>query len=385
MSARLAIVLTAGLTLISCRRAGEAQAAGEPVAEPRVEGDRLILGAASPQLAALRVVPAAPAAPESLHLAGRLVWDEDVTVRMFSPLAGRVVSVAADAGQRVASGDVLATLVAPDFGQAQADARRAATDLALAERTLTRQRDLLSHGVVAQKDVEAAEADLARARAEQQRAEGRRALYGGDSLSVNQEFPLRTPLSGVIVERNITPGQEVRPDQMLANDPQLVRPLFVVTDPAHMWMVIDLPEQDVSSLALGTALQIHTRAWPDRVFHGRIALIGSAVDPTTRTVKVRATVPNAGQLLKAEMLGDVDAAGLRPREIGVPADAVVFAGDAAVVFVEEAPGRYRRTVVQVSAEQHGTVPIRSGLSAGERVVSSGSLLVERLFQLARGS
>jgi membrane fusion protein, heavy metal efflux system len=386
MTPRMAVLLCAGFALvISCRRAGEAQAAGEPVVEPRVDGDRLILGAESPQRAALQVVAAEPAAAETLHLAGRLVWDEDVTVRIFSPFAGRVVSVAVDAGHRVVPNDVLATLAAPDFGQAQADAQRAATDLALAERTLARQRDLLAHGVVAQKDVDAAEADLARARAEQQRAEARRAVYGGDSTAVNGEFPLRTPLGGRVVERNLTPGQEVRPDQMLANDPALVRPLFIVTDPARMWMMIDLPEQDVANLTIGAPLQIHTRAWPDRVFHGRVALVGNEVDPATRTVKVRATVPNPDDLLKAEMLGDVDVVRGEARQIGVPASAIVFADDAHVVFVEEAPGRFRRTVVRVGPEQHGIVPVRSGLSIGERVVTSGSLLVEQLFQQARGS
>src|SRR2546427_9550270 len=74
----------------------------------------------------------------------RSVWNEDVTVRIFSPFAGRVVNVAIDAGQPVRPGDVLATIASPDFGQAQADARRAATDLALAERTLARLADLRS-------------------------------------------------------------------------------------------------------------------------------------------------------------------------------------------------------------------------------------------------
>src|SRR5205807_6675935 len=118
-------------------------------------------------------------------------------------------------------------------GQAQADARRAATDLALAERTLARQVDLLQHGVVARKEVEQAEADVARARADHQRAKVRLELYGGDTALVDQLLPLETPLGGRIVDRSITPGQEVRPDQMLANAPQLVAPLFVVTDPSR--------------------------------------------------------------------------------------------------------------------------------------------------------
>jgi membrane fusion protein, heavy metal efflux system len=210
----------------------------------RVEGQRLILPPKSSQLASLSTTPVSEAGPDSVRLPGRLAWDEDATVRVFSPFAGRVVSVQTDAGRDVHANDVLALIAAPDFGQAQADARRAATDLALAERTATRTRDLFQHGVVAQKDVDAAEADLSRARAEQQRAQARLALYGTDSTTTNQVFPLRTPLAGTVVERTITPGQEVRPDQMLANAAPLFAPLFVVTDPSRLWVVLDLPEAD---------------------------------------------------------------------------------------------------------------------------------------------
>src|SRR2546422_119484 len=175
------------------------------------------------------------------------------TLFPYTTLFRSVVKVTADAGQPVQPGDVLATIASPDFGQAQADARRAVTDLAFAQQTLARLADLLYHGVVAQKDVEAAQADVARARGEQQRAEARLALYGGDSTSVNQVFPLKTPLGGVVVERNLSPGQEVRPDQMLANAPSLFAPLFVVSDPAQLWVELDLAERDVSAVVPRTA------------------------------------------------------------------------------------------------------------------------------------
>jgi len=391
----LAVVLVAlgiGLLATGGRHPGvlvdssrTAAAAGASPAEPRVEGQRLVLDPVSPQLASLTTAPAVAAAPGTIRLGGRLVWNEDVTVRIFSPFSGRVVDVRVDAGQRVASGDVLATIAAPDFGQAQADARRAAANLALADRTLERLRDLLQHGVVAQKDVEAAEADAARARAEQQRAQARLALYGGDSTSVTQIFPLRTPIVGVVVERAINPGQEVRPDQMLANAPQLFAPLFVVTDPSRLWIQVDLPERDVPDLAAGAPLGVRTEAWPDRVFRGRVTLVGSAVDPTTRTVKVRGTVVNPGGLLKAEMLATVDAPLARTGALAVPTAAVLLDGDTHVVFVEESRGRYRRCPVQVGGEHGGLVPVLAGLQSGERVVTGGSLLLERMFQLVQGS
>src|SRR5262249_21883955 len=224
MMGAFSVVASMGVSAIGCGRS----AAGESAApEARVDGARLQLAANSPHIPALTTAPAVSDPASAISLNGRLTWDEDATVRVFSPFAGRVVRVLSDQGNRVATGDRLALIAAPDFGQAQADARRASTDLGLAERTLARQRDLLAHGVVAQKDVEGAEADMARARAEHERAIARLSSYSDETTSVDQSFALRAPLGGEIVERNITPGQEVRPDQMLANAPQLFAPLFV--------------------------------------------------------------------------------------------------------------------------------------------------------------
>jgi len=376
-----ALGLLLAVPLAGCRNGkAAAREVGDSTTIARVEGSRVILPESSPQLASLSAIAAAPAVSQPVRLNGRVVWNEDVTVRIFSPFAGRVVNVAIDAGQPVRPGDVLATIASPDFGQAQADARRAATDLALAERTLARLADLLRHGVVAQKDVEAAQADVARGRAEQQRAEARLALYGVDSTSVNQVFPLKTPLGGVVVERNLGPGQEVRPDQMLANAPSLFAPLFVVSDPTQLWVALDLPERDVSVVKPGAGLAVRASAWPDRVFRGRVVLVSSEVDPSTRTVKVRGTVANPQRLLKAEMLVTVDASGAKPQGPVVPAAAVLLQGDAHVVFVEESPGRYRRAEVRVGTERDGVVPVEAGLQPGERVVTAGSLLLEQLFQ-----
>lgn len=365
----------------ACRRAAANEADDQP--DATVEGKRITFPQNSPKLAALVSSPVGTDSVSSAPLNGHLAWNEDVTVRVFSPFGGRVVKVVTDAGQHAAPGQTLALIAAPDFGQAQADARRAATDLSIAERALTRQRDLAAHGLVAQKDVEQADADVARARAEQQRATGRLAMYGGDTATIDQVFPLKAPIGGEIVERNVSAGQEVRPDQMLANAPQLFAPLFVITDPARLWVILDVPEQDLSLLRAGTPLTIHAPAWPNRVFHGEVTLLGGALDPSTRTLKVRGAVDDNEGLLKAEMLVTVDVQRPRAASAAVPTSAVLLDGDAHVVFVEERPGHYQRREVRVGTEHAGMVPVLDGLKVGDRVVTGSALLLEQVYRSGR--
>ena len=105
-----------------------------------------------------------------------------------------------------------------------------------------------------------AEADLARAVAEKTRALARMKFYTGSSNSFAPFFPLTTPIGGVVVEKNINPGQEVRPDQMLANAPQFFSPLFVITDPARLWVLLDVSEKDLSSIRPGKPVAVQTQA-----------------------------------------------------------------------------------------------------------------------------
>src|SRR5207302_1597659 len=140
-----------------------------------------------------------------------------------------------DINQPVTRGAPLAEIQSAEFGQAQAEARKAASDFRRAQRNLDRVRDLFEHGAAPRKDFDSAEADFASAQAEKDRAEARLAIYGATAISGDHGFLLPSPLDGVLVEKNVNPGQEVRPDQMLANTPQFTAALFVVTDPSRLW------------------------------------------------------------------------------------------------------------------------------------------------------
>ncbi|MDB6033571.1 MAG: Efflux transporter, family, subunit [Verrucomicrobiales bacterium] len=364
--------------LAGCKTSETTTVTTEPP-EPQVTGEHVTIAENSPQLTALSVEQARPCENASLRLNGRLVWDDDVTVRIFTPFGGRVTKIAAEIGQMVAPGDTLATIASPDFGQAQADSRKAESDLALAEKNLNRFRELFEHGAAPQKDLQSAEADVDRARFEKERTTARLALYGVRAASIDQTCPLKSPLAGMVVEKNINPGQEVRPDQMLANAPQLFSPLFVVTDPSRLWVQVDATEEDLPKLKVGQKITVHSRAHPDQPFVGKIEVISHFVDPVSRTVKVRGVVDNPNGLLKGEMYVTVES----PEDTGgldVSQKAVYLKGDKHYLFLEDGKGQFTRREIKVGPEHDGRILILNGVAAGQKVVTEGTLLLEQLLQ-----
>jgi membrane fusion protein, heavy metal efflux system len=352
----------------ACRRLPEK---GDASPSPKIEGETIQFDRQSRELAQVRVEKASEAGAASLSLTGRLGWNENRTTRLTPPVAGRIVRLAASVGERVGRGALLAELSSPDFGQAQSDAAKAAADVSVAQRSRERIAALYERGAAARKDLDAAESDLVRARAEAQRSAARLARWGGDLASApDQLYRMRSPIPGVVVERNANPGLEVRPDSP--------NPVFVVSDPSTLWVFLDLSERDLSEVAAGDSLRVRSGAYPGRAFEGRLDVVGDALDPATRMVKARGTVENPDGSLKAEMYVSVEAASRGAREaVVVPSRAILVEGERRFCFVEEGPARFKRVPVSVGVEREGKVAV-SGLSSGARVVTEGGLLLASL-------
>jgi membrane fusion protein, heavy metal efflux system len=375
------ILSPAAWTVLLCLAACSKQAsapAGPP--EATVDGDRVTYPASAPQLTYLTVQAAEPRRFAVTHLTGRLYLSDDATVRVFTPVAGQVTSVDVDVGQTVQAGSPLAKISSPDYGQALADARSADAALTAAEKTLARTQDLLGHGAASEKDVEAAQAAYGSAVAEKDRALARLKLYHGSESGADQLYVLRSPLEGVVVEKNINPGQEVRADQMLANATNLFAPLFVVSDPSTLWVQIDASEGDLAEIQASQKIRVVSNAFPGRVFEGTVASIGPSLDPTTRTARVRGVVANPDKVLKAEMYVSVDVvrdeSKVAQAGVEIPSKAVFTIDQKSYLFVELSAGRFERRQVEIGTEKDGVVPVRTGVQPGERVVSEGGLLLE---------
>lgn len=321
-----------------------------------------------------RLITAAVVASKenTLSLPARLTWDEDHTARITSPIAGHLTDVMVQTGASVKANQALAHLSSPDLGMAQADAERAKSDLLQAEHNLTRNKDLAAAGIIAGKDLEQSQSDLNRIKAEAVRAQVRLNSLGA-GMNVDQRFTVKSPINGIVVERNTNPGMEWRPDTAS-------QPLFIVSDPGYLWCWIDAPEQSISALRKGMQVTLHSSAWPDEKFTGEIDFIEDALDPSTHTLKARAKVSNPTLKLKSEMYVTAEFSNTSQDTLDIPAKAVFLKDTLKMVFVKTGDGVFERKVIEPIAGNDEWISIAQGLHKGDQVVIDGALYLERLIE-----
>ncbi|MFS2136277.1 efflux RND transporter periplasmic adaptor subunit [Duganella sp. Dugasp56] len=368
---KLVIALLLGGTLAVSLHFVYASQDRPPPAAPAPASPELVrFEAGAPQLSALTIGTATVAPlPVSEPLNGRLAYDEDLTARISSPIAGRVTALRRELGDPVRSGAVLAVIDAPELGTAQADWAKARADEQRKRLALERARDLFQAGVLPRKDDEAADADFQQARAETQRATARLNNLRASGGAGDGSFSLRSPVAGVIAERQINPGLEVRPD--------LAAPLFVVTDLHRLWLLIDLPERNAAAVHAGQAVSLTVDAYPERRFAGVVRRVGLTLDPATRRIQVRCAIDNPDLALKPEMFAratfESDSHGATA--VPLPNTSLFMEGMYESVYVETKPNTFARRRVHVALRGHQDSYIDSGLRAGDRVVTEGAFLL----------
>lgn len=336
-------------------------------------------------------VPAAPPAVQTvtpeyqtrsgvLETSGKVQFDEDRLTRVQAPVTGRVIEVLARAGDVVEPGHRLLIIDSPDLGVAKSDYAKAAADIERADKALRLTRELYDARAIAQKEVREAENDYRKAIAERARAASRlRTLgitddhfqEGAERADATTRVVVTAPRSGIIVERSVNPGQVVAYGQ---SDTPLN--LFVIADLSSMWVLADVYEPDIPKIRLGQTVTITLPCCPNDRHEGRVTYIADSVDKDTRTVKVRAVVPNRGRALKAEMFVKVKIGTTTSTSLTLPQSAVHRENDQTFVMVERDRGDYERRPVKLGAELDGTVEILAGVTATERVVTTGSILLK---------
>jgi cobalt-zinc-cadmium efflux system membrane fusion protein len=307
-------------------------------------------------------------APVMEPVAGKIAYDETRTARISSPIPGRVVSAIPALGTAVKARDPLMELDSPDLGQAKEDYANAIADQRLAEEAWRRARMLYEGDVLPRKELQQAEDNVARARNEVQRTRMHLHNLGVADDRINDRYVVRTPIAGIITERHVNPGMEVRPD--------LPEPLFVVSDLRSLWVLMNVFEKDLGLIHPGKRVLVSVPAYPDRKFPATIEYIDKVVDEATRTVKIRCRLDNPDGTLLPAMYASVEVeSDVENRAIVVPLSALFTEGEGDQVFVCIGDGHYKRRDVKVGLRLRDKAVIAEGLKPGETIVSQGALLL----------
>lgn len=332
--------------------------------------------------------------PQSIRATARVTQDENLTWRVGAVTDGRLTLVNVNVGDVVKPGQILARMHSHDihesraeYQKAQAELKRAEAAEAFARKVRDRARRLydlkagsLADAEHAESEVRNAQAVVANARTEVERTRFHLEDFLGvpavdrhgpsESHTDDEMIPVRAPKSGTVVARNVSVGSVVNP----ATD------LFLISDLTRLWAIAEVHEESLPKVRIGMPARLFVNAYGDQAFPGRVTRIGEALDPATRTAKIRVELANPGMKLRPEMYGSVEIdSGVPETAVMLPSESVQDVRGASVVFVRTAATRFELRPVETGRTRDGFIEIRGGLRPGDQVAVKGAFILKSEF------
>lgn len=331
------------------------------------------------QLAHLRITPAARTSWRvAIHTTGTVDWDQDHTTQAITQVNGPITRILVDVGTSVQKDQPLLYVSSPDVANAIATYRKARNREQYNQRIVDRTKEMVERGAVAAKEYDGALADYNDAVTDVQNSLQPLRIFGitaaeidqarSQGTSISTELAVRSPISGVIVQKFISPGMLIQAGQTVC---------FQISDISTVWVQGHIFDRDLPSVRKGDRVEESNPSF-NRSFHGTVSYVGSFVDPNTRTTPVRIVTANPGGLLKKDMFVDAVIQTNRQNNILVVPVSAVLRDDKnePMVYVEVEPGKFSQRPVTIGLQQNGLVEIAGGLREGENVVSDGSLFLQ---------
>jgi len=310
---------------------------------------------------ALRAVPHGVVLPADVRA------EASRQINIFAPVSGRVLSLKVSPGDKVSKGQVLATIASGDMAQALADEAKARSALSLAQEQYRRAQSVFQIGGASSKDLEAARANAEQAQADATRARERLTALSPNNGSEHSSYlTLTAPADGTIATVTASEGQNV-------TDPTLS--LITMVNLEEVWVEGGVPENEMAMASAGVPVDMTFPATGTRVFHGTITSVSPKLDLDTRRVDVRAVMPNGDGVLRPGMFGTMVMMVPQPAQLIVPQSALLMNNDTVTVFREISPGVFERRTVEIGYDESSNTRITAGLSAGDRVVTRGAVLL----------
>ncbi|HEY1045239.1 MAG TPA: efflux RND transporter periplasmic adaptor subunit [Bacteroidia bacterium] len=355
MKSSLILALSATMFLFACSNSKHESAAATEVHKSEKEHITIDTAQFSP-------------ADDDFTVVGEVSFDEDNVVRVYPIVSGSVEKVFVSLGDYVKKGQLLATYLSTDISMYQRDYNVAKSNFEVAQKNLSRAKELYKTNVISQKDLEDAQRELNNAKSDYNEKKQILELYGGSTESLDAIFKVTAPISGYIVERNINEGMQIRTDNGSNS--------FTISDLKTVWVWASVYESDLSKVSVGDDVEVKTIAYPDKVFKGKIKTVGTMLDPASRVVKVRIDLDNSDFLLKPEMFATVV---IKPKSkemvVSVPTNSVVFENNKFFVMRKKTDNAFEKVSVTIGKNFGSRISIQSGIAPGDIIVDKGSVFI----------
>lgn len=406
----LVLVIVLQFLAGGCNRKGDAKegatAAAEQDAKKEEHKDEVKLSAEAVTKYGIKVEEAKrQPLVRTLVAPARVSFNADTIAHVGAVLRGRVVELKVKKGDRVRKGDELLLIESPELGEAQSDYLQKRTAVAIAtpavefaKSAYDRAKGLYdgSKGITLT-ELQKREGELKAAQGVLQSAEA--ALTGAENklhlLGMNQEavktlntskeifprYPVTAPIDGQVIDREVTLGELVSPEK---------EALLVIADTKTLWVLADVPEARLKDVRVGNPARVSVSAVGAGVVQGKVSLIDAALDPNTRSARVRVEVNNdagslrPGMFAQAEIVADAGG-GNAESAVAIPEEAVqtVEGHEAVFVPVKGEDNTFTKRLVTVGTPANGMVPVLAGLQEGERLVTAASFILKA--ELGKGS
>ena len=300
-----------------------------------------------------------------LLLTGKISFNEDKVARVFPLAGGFVRDLNVELGDYIKKGEIMAIIRSPEIAGFAREGSAALSQVHVAEKNAQVAEELYKSGNISEVELINAKKDLDNANGELLRIQAVLDMYSAGSGAV---YPIKSPVSGIVVQKNIALNMELRTED--------ISPVFIVGDLDNVWVMANIYESDITKIKEGYEAEITTIPYPDKIFRGKIDKVFSLMDAESKVVKARVTLKNPNFELKPEMFANVKVSYKEPlKKLTVPSSALIFDKSRHFVMVYIADDNIETRAVEVYKDNGKIVYIESGLKEGEKVMTKFQLLV----------
>ncbi len=312
---------------------------------------------------------------------GNIDYNEDLSVQVFSPYQGKIITAFANLGDEVQKGQPLYTIDSPDLVQAESTLIGAAAVFDLTSKELSRAKDLYGTNGVSEREMEQATSDAHTAEGSLKAARDAVRVFGKTDAEIDQVLAarqidpaliVRSPVAGRITARDAQPGLLVQPGNVPAP--------YAVSDLSTKWMVANVIESDSPLFHVGQRLQAKVMAYPGRIFEGKISRLGASLDPNTHRIMVRCDITDPKDELRPGMLASFSIQVQDSvQSVAIPANGVVRNGDGTMAaWVTTDKHVFTQKLLKIGLQQDGQYQVLEGLQGGELAVTDGAVFISNI-------